>query len=230
MMLSIMNGAHMLEQEFQKNPALNWMPEFKAAAVKSDVMNDRLYTSFSSFYERQKNGKTITPAQRLKLAADICPQADLTVAPDHAVFFSGETRNQAENFVRENPHYDVIHTRPGGVMLELLSLFDPENGIDYKDAYQAWFTLAARYSETVAGNVTALVENPKPEKTFRRIELGLLMENTAVKTINHRPKETFSSLITGGATSYNHQMQCFHKVVRRYQSFVRPNTIKPVFK
>jgi hypothetical protein len=219
-----------LENITKHSPAFNWLPPKLMTQLIADMTRDPLCDRVCHYLQNTSKNDPRSVYTRLVLAQEICQRSDLDLRPDKSVFFSGATKTQAEKFIAQNPSYEAIHTRPAGAFLELLNLFDPQNGIDYQDAYQAWFTIAARYSEAVQGNVTAILEAPAPEKTFRKIELGLLLTNDRVETINSIPKEKFSSLISADLTSFVAETNKLEKIVNSYKPPMSPPSVHHRFR
>ena len=147
--------------------------------------------------ESRATEQDICPSFLLKVAMEVALAAKVDTKKDRSVFFSGTTQTAAETFVAENPDFDVIHSRPAGAMLEVLNLFSQESGLTREEAYQPWNILATRYALEASGDIKAMIDNPKPEKTFRRVELGLLMDNASVTHINGRDKSAFAQDVTG---------------------------------
>lgn len=199
----------------KENKALNWMSDDRQKALISEIKNDPAFPIFDRCMQEIVSGNKPSIATLLDASMEIALTSDLTIDADRAVYFSGVTQPQAEDFVAKNPDFQLIHTRPAGAMLEMLSLFGEDNDLTAEEAYQPWYVLAARYAETAKGDITAFLDDPQPNKTFRSVELSILMANDAVTTINKTPKQDYQNLISAPQTSlkqqFNKAMQIFRK-------------------
>lgn len=200
-----------LRKWFKNNDSLNWMPEKRQERLIDEIKRQEHFAEFEALMLRIERKENVSAYEILETAITIALHSDLDVPKDKAVYFSGTTQQLAESFVAAHDDYQVIHSRPAGAMLELLGLFSEGNDLTSEEAYQPWYMLAARYARASQGNVTAFLDQPLPNKTFRSVELHILMNNSDVTHINHMEKTNFSHLITGERSSFATH---FRKAVR----------------
>lgn len=191
-----------LRKWIANNDALNWLPEKRQEQLVDEISNQEHFDEFEKLMLRIEQQDNVSAYEILETAITIALHSDLDVPKDKAVYFSGSTQKLAEDFVATHDGYHVIHSRPAGAMLELLGLFNDDNDLTSEEAYQPWYMLAARYARSAAGNITAFLDQPLPNKTFRSVELNILMENEDVTHINNTNKTNFSHLISGDRSSF----------------------------
>ncbi len=206
----------------KENKALNWMSDQKQAELLSEIKADTAFPIFDATMQKIMAGNKPGITELLDASMEIALKSDLTIETDRAVYFSGVTQPQAENFVAQNPEFQLIHTRPAGAMLEMLSLFGDGNDLTAEEAYQPWYVLAARYAETAKGNITAFLDDPQPTKTFRSVELSILLANDNVTTINQMAKSDFSNLVSAPQTSLKDQFAKANKVFQKNPNYTKP--------
>jgi hypothetical protein len=96
------------------------------------------------------------------------------------VLFTSDRREEAEKFVLDNPHHDLIHTTPMGYWLEKLRLFDKrswgEAGTEV--AYAAWNIASARLiKETQSPEITIIANPENQTSTLWMLEMLALQHN-----------------------------------------------------
>jgi len=206
-------------------PILNWihqtkrlqgLPEYRLMILAKEIKKDVNYPDFKSYLHTLAANVTPSAADLLILAIKIALHSDVNVSENRLILFSGEGQQKAEKFISENDDYDVIHSRPAGAMLEILDLFHETTPIDWNEAYHPWNLLAARLTENAQGNVTSFApELPRPAGTYRSVELGILLNNPHVKTINYKNKSHYKHLVTGTGRCSNDFLDIAEKILEK---------------
>ena len=88
----------------------------------------------------------------------------------------------------------IEHTPCGAKLIEL-GLQSSDSGINAENVMLIWKEASRRLIECASGNVTAFVENARPESVFCTMELPQMLANPKIKTINGEPKEQFAARV-----------------------------------
>ncbi len=104
-------------------------------------------------------------------------------------------REKAFAYVAANPGAMMIEHTPCGAKLIELGLQSSDSGINAENVMLIWKEASRRLIECASGNVTAFVENARPESVFCTMELPQMLANPKIKTINGEPKEQFAARV-----------------------------------
>ena len=104
-------------------------------------------------------------------------------------------REKAFAYVAANPGAMMIEHTPCGAKLIELGLQSSDSGINAENVMLIWKEASRRLIECASGNVTAFVENARPESVFCTMELPQMLVNPKIKTINGEPKEQFAARV-----------------------------------
>ncbi len=104
-------------------------------------------------------------------------------------------RDKAFAYVAANPGAMMIEHTPCGAKLIEMGLQSSDSGISAENVMLIWKEASRRLIESASGNVTAFVDDARPESVFRTMELPQILANPEIKTINGEPKEQFAARI-----------------------------------
>lgn len=101
-------------------------------------------------------------------------------------------RDMAFAYVAENPGAMMMEHTPCGAKLIELGLQSSDCGMSDENVMLIWKEASRRLVECASGNVTAFVDNAKPESVFRTMELPQILANPNIETINGESKQQFA--------------------------------------
>ena len=178
------------DRAWQKLRELLRRTHARKTTMQSRLEADPMYGEYISLMQDLESPTPPSSDEIITRAIDIALNAQ--VASDKAILFSGsDGMRQAEEFIFENPDFELVHTMPLGLMLEQIDLFGlADKGlVDENHVRIAWNIAGARVAGEASGDVrTFNTDNSSPDSTFRTVEIPYLLANDKVKTVNGRDK------------------------------------------
>lgn len=114
-------------------------------------------------------------------------ELDVTTGRSQSVFYSGRgAREAAENHATSNG-LTTLEQTAGGRHLDDLRLFDGTVAdVGGDQAANVWGRVSSNYAPQASGDVTAIVNNPRPTSIFLTQELPTLLQNPNVTQVTVR--------------------------------------------
>ena len=111
-------------------------------------------------------------------------ELDVSSKPNTAVFYSGRgARKSAEKMAKTSGKTTLEQTK-GGKVLDDLKLFDDTvKDVDGDRAAKLWSKISENYAKQASGEVTAVVNKPRPGSIFLTKELPALLNNKKVTKV-----------------------------------------------
>lgn len=111
-------------------------------------------------------------------------ELDVSSKPNTAVFYSGRgARKSAEEMAKKSGKTTLEQTK-GGKVLDDLKLFeDTVDDVDGDKAAKLWSKISENYAKQASGEVTAVVNKPRPGSIFLTKELPALLNNKKVTKV-----------------------------------------------
>lgn len=191
-----------IKKWIKQTERLSFLTQERIHDLVREIENDPVYPEFHAYMITHPDQETQRDIDLLDLAYAIASHSQIDIPHDKLVLFSGDGQKVAEDILVHHPDMQAIHTRPAGVMLEILNLFHDRTPIAWHDAYLPWNMLAARLVENTTGNITAYYQNARAVGTFRSVELGIALNNNQISTINHANKYLMQEMVTGDLKTF----------------------------
>ncbi len=132
-------------------------------------------------------------------AMEVAKTYDVSTTENGLVLYSvsflptKENRNQAFNYVKQNPSAMTMENTVCGAKLVEMGLANDSSDLSADEIATIWATASERMIAQAKGMITAFVNGADPRSVFCKVELVNVLKNPSITTINGENKYSFAS-------------------------------------